>query len=45
MKITITELKCKRCGWHWYPKSEKMPTVCPKCKSPYWFKDKKENNK
>lgn len=36
MKISITKLKCKRCNWEWYPKSEIMPKVCPHCKSPYW---------
>jgi predicted Zn-ribbon and HTH transcriptional regulator len=41
LKITITKLKCERCGHTWYPKSEKIPTVCPKCKNPYWDKPKK----
>ena len=31
-------LKCKRCGHGWIPRSEKLPAVCPKCKSPYWNK-------
>lgn len=41
MKIVLTRLKCKRCGHGWYPKSENMPMVCPKCKSPYWAIPKK----
>ena len=32
--------KCKRCGHEWASKSE-QPTVCPKCKTPYWDKERK----
>jgi len=42
MRIIITKLKCLRCSWEWYPKSENIPKVCPKCKSPYWNIPKKE---
>jgi len=42
MKIMITELKCKRCGHRWYPRTTTIPEVCPKCKNPYWNKDRKE---
>jgi len=42
MKIIITELECKRCNWVWFPRTNKLPKVCPKCKSPYWNTDKKE---
>ena len=40
-KITLPTLKCKRCGWGWFPRASKLPKVCPnpKCKSPYWNKD------
>jgi len=31
---------CKRCGHEWGSKQEK-PTICPKCKSPYWDKARK----
>ena len=41
MKIVITKLNCKRCNWTWYPKFEKMPKVCPHCKSPYWSIERK----
>lgn len=27
---------CLRCNHSWHPKINKVPTVCPKCKSPYW---------
>jgi len=32
---------CTRCRHEWPSKNEN-PTVCPKCKSPYWNKAKKE---
>ena len=41
MKIIITKLKCKRCLWKWYPKTENIPKVCPHCKSPYWNIERK----
>jgi len=42
------ELECKRCEYKWLPRSDVLPEVCPKCKSPYWNKlrkAKKKNNK
>lgn len=31
------KLKCTRCKHEWYPKvPDKLPEVCPRCKSPYW---------
>jgi len=38
-KIKILKLKCKRCNHKWVPKQE-IILVCPKCKSPYWDKEK-----
>jgi len=37
---TITAYVCERCGHEWIPRKENapLPTVCPKCKSPYWNK-------
>lgn len=36
----IIKQTCLRCGYKWFPKSEKLPKTCPnpKCKSPYWNK-------
>lgn len=40
-KIKLNGLKCERCNHAWVPRnSEEQPTVCPKCKSPYWNKPK-----
>jgi len=40
MKVKLTKLKCERCGHEWIPRTEEV-IVCPKCKSPYWNKEKK----
>ena len=45
------KFKCKRCSHSWYPRDEdyltgkKRPTICPKCKSPYWDKERKDESK
>ena len=39
MKIKITRLECKRCHHKWVPKKEEI-RICPKCKSPYWDREK-----
>ena len=45
-KILIMGHKCYRCGHEWKPYDiNEMPRVCPKCKSPYWDRPKKENDK
>jgi len=48
MEIKIKKKICKRCGHEWYPKPTplgevKEPIVCPKCKSPYWNKEKQNS--
>lgn len=43
--VYILGNKCFRCGHSWRPKNiNKMPTVCPKCKSPYWNKPRERGN-
>ena len=32
--------KCLRCGHDWASRMDRLPKVCPKCKSPYWNKPK-----
>ncbi|MBA7546620.1 hypothetical protein ES705_39012 [subsurface metagenome] len=40
MEIQLAKkLKCKRCGHRWMPRVENV-LLCPRCKSPYWNKDK-----
>ena len=35
------ECKCKVCGHVWWTLADKLPKVCPKCKSYKWAGDKK----
>lgn len=45
VKIVKDGFKCERCGGEWVPKSNKKPTVCPKCYSPYWDRPRKNKRK
>jgi hypothetical protein len=41
-KIQIWGFQCERCGHRWAPREpEQAPTVCPKCKTPYWNRPRK----
>jgi DNA-directed RNA polymerase subunit RPC12/RpoP len=41
-RVTLEGFRCERCGHEWVPRDkEQAPTVCPKCKSPYWNKPRK----
>lgn len=39
MKVETKPLRCKRCGHTWYPRQAEVRT-CPKCRSPYWDKER-----
>ena len=42
VKVMILDyLTCLRCGHCWVPRQEQV-TICPKCKSPYWDKPRKQ---
>ncbi|MGH7296219.1 MAG: hypothetical protein ACRELB_14855 [Polyangiaceae bacterium] len=42
--VKLDGYRCERCGHPWVPRDREpakdrvLPTVCPKCKSPYWNK-------
>jgi predicted Zn-ribbon and HTH transcriptional regulator len=41
--LTVEGYRCERCGHEWVPRDkEQDPTVCPKCKSPYWNKPRRD---
>jgi hypothetical protein len=41
--ITVMGYRCERCEHEWIPRNaEHEPSVCPKCKSPYWDRPKKK---
>lgn len=39
MEIQLQKLECKRCSYTWIPRKTEI-RICPKCKSPYWDRDK-----
>jgi len=39
-EVRLPRFTCKRCNHTWLPRKNAIPTICPKCKSPYWSKDK-----
>jgi predicted Zn-ribbon and HTH transcriptional regulator len=42
-KIKMDAWRCERCGHRWVPRvMTKHPTICPKCKSPYWDKPRRK---
>ena len=43
MEIEVKVYKCERCKHEWVPRKKEMPIVCPRCKSPYWNKPKKNS--
>lgn len=41
--ITVMGYKCERCGHEWLRRDHnREPKVCPKCKSPYWDKPRRD---
>lgn len=45
-KVYILGNKCYRCGHNWVPRDiEEKPSVCPKCKNPYWDRPKQNKKK
>jgi predicted Zn-ribbon and HTH transcriptional regulator len=38
--IIIGRNKCTRCGNIWTQRTFEKPIICPKCKSPYWNKER-----
>ncbi len=44
-KIKIEGYFCERCNHKWIPRGNEEPRVCPKCKSPYWNRPKKNKIK
>ena len=41
--IMIKGFRCTRCDHEWVPhRTTVRPTLCPKCKSPYWDKSRQE---
>jgi predicted Zn-ribbon and HTH transcriptional regulator len=41
-KIMVIQYICERCDHKWHPRQNELPTICPKCKSAYWDKPRRE---
>jgi hypothetical protein len=41
-KPTFQPLSCKRCRVKWTPRRKELPVQCPKCKSPYWNRERRK---
>lgn len=41
IKIQVIAYKCERCKHQWLPRNKETPIICPKCKSPYWNRPRK----
>ncbi len=39
--IIIGKNRCMRCGHEWTPRKLEISIICPKCKSPYWNKGRR----
>lgn len=41
--VKLDGYSCERCEHEWVPRSkiDELPTICPKCKSPYWNKPRR----
>jgi len=43
IKKTVWLWKCERCEHEWLPRdTEQEPRFCPKCKSPYWNRPRRD---
>lgn len=45
IRLEVWGYRCERCDHEWVPRSEVAPRVCPKCKSPYWDRPRKKDEK
>ena len=44
LKFECTKYRCDRCNHEWVPRKDKLPIICPVCKSPYWNRKRGEIN-
>ena len=43
--IRVQQCTCERCGHEWRTRTDDTPTICPKCKSPYWNRPRQKKGK
>lgn len=46
-KVKLDGYRCERCEHTWIPRDTTIgePVICPKCKSPYWNKPRRNKVK
>lgn len=44
-KAQLSGYKCDRCEHKWVPRKKIKPTVCPRCKSAYWNRERQRKVK
>lgn len=44
-QIQLAGYRCARCGHEWVARSARKPTMCPRCKSPYWDRERERESK
>lgn len=42
--VYVKRVTCKRCGHTWTPRKSVILT-CPKCKSPYWDRERQKKGR
>ena len=42
VKIEFEGYHCERCGHEWVPRRDESPRLCPRCKSAYWDRPRKD---
>ena len=40
VKVEVDGYRCTRCGHEWLPRKDEKPRVCPRCKSPFWDRER-----
>ena len=44
-RVLLRGFRCERCGHEWIPRNKgELPSVCPKCKSPYWNRPRRKKS-
>ena len=42
LKSVMDRFVCVRCGHCWWPRSDSLPLMCPRCKSYKWNEERKK---
>ena len=45
VELRMLGFRCERCDHAWIPPNPAKPKVCPKCKTPYWDRPRRDGQK